>query len=81
MYTLIFITIIVGNSAAPMLHTASFSTLAACQQVLETSAAGAIAAFNASSSGPSRISQPVVESGWTVLRTPTGRTVAQLRCQ
>lgn len=80
MYTLIFVTVVATNMVAPMLHTQRFATRSACEAVLDASVQASMAAFNQSATGPARISGPVHAGGWTVLRTASGRTVAQIRC-
>jgi hypothetical protein len=80
LHTLIVIT---SLAPSPMLTTQTFQNGVLCAKVLKRSAEGLQSAFNANVVGPARLTEPDTAEGdgWTVLRTPAGRTVAQLRCE
>ena len=66
---------------SPAIMHSTYSSDAACIKVLRVSAEGLVNTFNGNVTGPSKLGKYEVSMGkWTVLESPVGRVIAQLRC-
>lgn len=81
-FTLIAVTVLSGPAPGPMPQLMSFSSMSTCQKVLESTAQGVKAVYVGNAVGVHRDVQTTKDDkGWTVLRTPMGRVIAQFKCE
>lgn len=79
--TLIIVSMMALSSITPIVQTQSHPDAASCKRVLEAATEGVKKGFQENATGPHQDVQVTVEDGWTVVKTPVGRTVTRMRCQ
>ncbi|MDO8777165.1 MAG: hypothetical protein Q7K57_52335 [Burkholderiaceae bacterium] len=80
--TLIIISVLAGSVPGPVVNTQAFTSKTDCKKVLDASVQGIKSAYIGNSTGSNHDVQILLEDGgWTVIRTPMGRIINQLKCQ